>query len=117
MYAIYTMPYLDTFMKSYYNILIVEPLPENLNSMVRKITPPNLTNNPNNGYNRFPLHCIHAFISTKNSNELMKIDELPTLFSSLVSQGFKIDTSITKMLLKSGITPDNGKKLVAHTSL
>jgi hypothetical protein len=37
------------------------------------------------------------------NNELMTVDEVPDLFSFLISHGYKIDTSVTKMLNQSSI--------------
>jgi hypothetical protein len=36
-------------------------------------------------------------------SELMTVDEIPDLFSFLISHGYKIDTSVTKMLNQSSI--------------
>jgi hypothetical protein len=102
-------------MKSYYNILIIDPLPSNLSSHVRKIHPPSLTNHSNYGSNRLRLDCIHAFISIKNNTQFMNIDELPQLFLILNQEGHNVDTSITKMILKTGVVPE-GKKLIAYIS-
>ena len=45
----------------------------------------------------------------------MNIDELPQLFLILNQEGHNVDTSITKMILKTGVVPE-GKKLIAYIS-
>ncbi len=107
------MPYFDSIMKSYYNILIIDTLPNDLSSYAKRIHPPSLTNDF--GSNRIRLDCIHAFISIKNQTQLMNIDELPQLFTILIEQGYNINTKITNMILKTGVLPE-GKKVIAYIS-
>jgi CMP-2-keto-3-deoxyoctulosonic acid synthetase len=107
------MPYFDSIIKSYYNILIIDTLPNDLSSYAKRIHPPSLTNHF--GSNRIRLDCIHAFISMKNQTQLMNIDELPQLFTILMEQGYNINTKITNMILKTGVLPE-GKKVIAYIS-
>jgi hypothetical protein len=50
----------------------------------------------------------------KNWENLMLVDEVPDLISFLVSNGYTVDTSITKMLNQSEIRFDTytGNKLI-----
>ena len=113
MYAIYSMPYFDSVMKNYYNILIIDPLPNDLSSYVKRIHPPSLTNNF--GSNRIRLDCIYAFISKKDQPQLMTVDELPQLFTIFIEKGYNINTKITNMILKTDVLPE-GKKVIAYIS-
>jgi hypothetical protein len=49
-----------------------------------------------------------------NGDNLMTVDEVPTLISFLVSNGYTVDTSITKMFNQSEIRFDTnfGNKLI-----
>ena len=50
----------------------------------------------------------------KNGSNLMDVDEVPNLISFLVSNGYSVDTSITKMFNQSEIRfqTDNENKLI-----
>jgi hypothetical protein len=53
------------------------------------------------------LRTLRGFGNFNNNNnfcsDLMTVDEIPDLFSFLMSNGYKVDTSITKMLNQSSI--------------
>jgi hypothetical protein len=40
-------------------------------------------------------------------HQFLTVDELPELMTFLIDNGYKIDTSITKMLMKSNVKPSN----------
>jgi len=48
-------------------------------------------------------------VGNKYSGELMCDDEIPDLFSFLLSNGYKIDTSLTKMMNTSEVRLNNSK--------
>jgi hypothetical protein len=54
----------------------------------------------------------------KNGSDLMTTDEIPDLISYLVSNGYNVDTSITKMFNTSEIRFDtnNGNKLICFVT-
>jgi hypothetical protein len=51
--------------------------------------------------------CIFAIFHPNHKNKLLTVDELPDLMTFLVDNGYTIDTSITKMLMKSNVKPSN----------
>ena len=51
--------------------------------------------------------CNLLITSLQDKNHLMCIDDIPTLFSFLVTNGFTIDTSITKMMQNSNVKLSN----------
>jgi hypothetical protein len=64
------------------------------------------------------LRFLNGFGSSYFSNscsDLMTVDETPDLFSFLLSNGYKIDTSITKMMNQSSIryNTNNSNELIA----
>tara|TARA_Y100000389_G_C17132853_1_gene351098 strand:+ start:145 stop:495 length:351 start_codon:yes stop_codon:yes gene_type:complete len=113
MYAIYATPYLNTQNKCYYNIIIIEPQPsENIMNFVKQIKIPNLISN--SGFNNVStLDCVYAFKSIKNNSELMQLNELPDLFNLFNDNNLIIDTSLTKMIMKTGILQNN-KRLLCY---
>ena len=52
--------------------------------------------------------CGLALRSLGGSCGLMSVDELPELYSFLLSNGYKIDTSLTKMTNQSSVVLNNG---------
>jgi len=93
MYALYKIPFFDHRNRRYKNIIKISGMPKGkLKKYVRRINMPKLSPF------KEPLEepCILAI--TNKNGELMSIDELPQLFEFLVSNNYKIDTSITKMM-------------------
>ena len=112
MYAIYTTPYLNTQNKCYYNIIIIEPPPsDNIMNFVKQIKIPNLISN--SCIHISTLDCVYAFKSIKNSSELMQLDELPELFNLFNNNNLTVDTSLTKMIIKTGVLQNN-KRLLCY---
>jgi len=112
--TLFSQPYLDTYNQCYKNIVTINLLPQGpLVNFVRRIQFPPLSTFkiPNgNGINgNKSKQCGLALLSLENCNtncntNLMVTDEVPTLFSFLLSNGYSIDTSITKMLNESDLT-------------
>lgn len=108
MHAIYSTAYLDRLSKCYYNILVVSPTPMgNLRNMTKQIQLPNLTGVTNCGNCPPSSECMYAFLSINNPTELMQLIELPSLFSELQTNGYTVNSDLTKMLIKTGITQTN----------
>jgi hypothetical protein len=124
--SLFSQPYLDQYNQCYKNIVTINLLPQGpLEAIVRKVTFPPLSEFKQPGPCSPLKTCGLALISlgrcntnfNSNSNccsDLMVVDEVPTLFSFLVSNGYSIDTSITKMLNDSDIRFDTntGNKLI-----
>ncbi len=51
--------------------------------------------------------CNLLITSLQDKTHLMCIDDIPTLFSFLLTNGFTIDTSITKMMQNSNVKLSN----------
>jgi hypothetical protein len=123
--TLFSQPYLDRRNQCYQNIVTVNLLPQGpLANFVRRIQFPPLSTfkipngNGINGNNS--KQCGLALFSLENCNtncntNLMITDEVPTLLSFLLSNGYSIDTSITKMLNDSDLQFDtnNGNKIIA----
>jgi hypothetical protein len=128
--TLFSQPFLDTYNQCYKNIVTINMMPQGpLAQLVRRVQFPPLSTfkqpgpcsrinncglalsqlngffyNNNNNYN----NC------NKNCSNLMVVDEIPNLMSYLLSNGYTINTSITKMLNTSDIRfeTENANKLI-----
>jgi hypothetical protein len=121
--SLFSRPYLDTYNQCYKNIVTINLLPQGpLAKFVRRTQLPVLSEFKQPGpCNRLEKCCL-ALTSinndydccNKNGSNLMVVDEVPNLISFLVSNGYSVDTSITKMFNESDIRfqTDNENKLI-----
>jgi hypothetical protein len=121
--SLFSRPYLDTYNQCYKNIVTINLLPQGpLAKFVRRTQLPVLSEFKQPGpCNRLEKCCL-ALTSinndydccNKNGSNLMVVDEVPNLISFLVSNGYSVDTSITKMFNQSDIRfqTDNENKLI-----
>lgn len=107
MYTLTVQPYYDINCQNYINIIRINMIPEGpLRSYVRRLKLHPLSPfQKNNNYNESNL-CIYALVSFSN-NQYMSPNNIPNLFSFLANNGYKIDTSITKMMNTSEVRIDN----------
>ena len=121
-FALYSRPYLDKRNQCYTNIVTVSQKPNGpLASFTRKINFPQLS--PFKQTSSCISHdscglAISSMSSNMLCHEYMIVDEVPNLFSYLLSNGYKIDTSLTKMMNASDISfhTENANKLIAFVS-
>lgn len=104
-----SQPYLDLHNQCYKNIVVTNLLPQGpLCELVRQIHFPPLSQFKQPGLCNPMKKCGLALMSldsfnNNNNNNLMTVDDVPNLISYLVSNGYSIDTSITKMFNNSDI--------------
>lgn len=121
--SLFSQPYLDTYNQCYKNIVVVNLKPQGpLGDLVRFVKFPPLSEFKQSGVCSPLKDCGYAVISLygcntgclKNGENLMIVDEIPNLISYLVSNGYSVDTSITKMFNQSEIRFDTntGNKLI-----
>ena len=108
-YSILSVPFYDVRWQQYTKILCVNAVPVAgaLAARVKTVRPPRLSglsNTTNNSAN----HCIHALIHACGA--YMTPDELPELFAFLVTNGYTVDTGLTKLAAKhqNGGNGNNG---------
>jgi len=112
----YLEPYLNTYYKSYQNIITLSCMPKGpLAEMVTMISSPKLSifQNPSTFYSnphncmyvllRYPKHACGGRPSIKMNDYFMNSDDIPAVFSYLIANGYRIDTDFTKMLYKSRV--------------
>ncbi len=119
--SLFSQPYLDTYNQCYKNIVVVNLKPQGpLGDLIRFVKFPPLSEFKQPGPCSPLKDCGYALMSLDgcntgcNGSDLMVVDEVPNLISYLVSNGYSVDTSITKMFNNSDIRFDNntGNKLI-----
>jgi len=111
-YMLFSRPYLDTNTRCYKNIVTINLYPKGpLQHFVKKVNFMPLSTFKRNYEENV---CGLALQSLQDYN-LMTVNEVPTLFSFLLANGYTIDTSITDMLNRSDIQfqTNNANKLIS----
>ena len=126
--SLFSEPYYNPCSQCYYNIISMNLPPRGpLLKITRRIKMHRLSpfKEPNNcgrtqlcGFGLRSLRYLEGGNFDDNINfcgDLMSTDEIPDLFSFLLSNGYKVDTSITKMLNQSSIRfkTNNANELIA----
>jgi|TARA_B110000046_G_C12929137_1_gene370664 hypothetical protein len=105
MYQLTSEVYLDKYNKCYKKIIVITPQPQE--PELKKIT--RLVNRDKLSpfQERSPCcpidQCYYAVLNPNNLCELLCLNELPILFNYLVTNNFKIDYKMTKMLQGSDV--------------
>ena len=123
-FSLFSQPYLDTCNECYKNIVVINVIPDGpLADLVRFVKFPPLSEFKQPGPCSPLKQCGYALISLGGCHmgcgeNLMVVDEVPDLISYLVSNGYSIDTSITKMFNTSEIRFDTntGNKLICFVT-
>ena len=120
MYSLVGAPFYDERNQCYKKIIRINKFPSGpgpLQQIVKRVRSPRLshfdifsnnccTNGCGNS-NAFNPPCIFVLCNPLSPHQFLTVDELPELMSFLIDNGYKIDTSITKMLMKSNVKPSN----------
>ena len=108
-YTLFSQVYLDKYKQCYKNIITINILPKGpLKHMMRRVLFYPLSTFKEIDRRKL---CGIGLKSIQDNCHLMTTDEIPELFSFLLANGYKIDTSITEMLNNSDIINDS-KKLI-----
>jgi hypothetical protein len=118
--TLFSRPYLDKYNQCYKNIVTINLVPQGpLAQLVRRIQFPPLSEFKQPGPCSHINNCGLALISLnndciKNCSNLMVVDEVPNLVSYLLTNGYTIDTSLTKMFNTSDIRfqTENANKII-----
>ena len=135
-FVLYLEPLLNTYYKSYQNVITLNSLPSGpLAEMVVQIDMPKLSPFQSaaayaspfyNGSNcrwvllRYPKSIIGGVGSGafKIADSFMGADDIPAVLGYLIDHGYKVDTSLTKMLYQSrveigGVSLSGDRKMIA----
>ena len=125
-FCLSSQPYLDTYNQCYKNIVVINLMPQGpLADIVKYVNFPTLSEFKQSGPCNPVKKCGLALLSLdncdtccKNGSDLMIVDEVPTLMSYLLSNGYTVDTSITKMFNGSEISfnTNDGNKLICFVT-
>jgi hypothetical protein len=118
--TLFSQPFLDTYNQCYKNIVTINLIPQGpLAQFVRKVQFPPLSQFKQPGPCSRINNCGLALTALNGScnkicSNLMIVDEIPDLMSFLLSNGYTINTSITKMLNTSDIRfeTENANKII-----
>jgi hypothetical protein len=127
--SLFSQPYLDRINQCYKNIVTLNLRPQGpLDELVKFIKFPQLSEFKQQGSCNKIKQCGYALMTLDSDNynagcgkfgeDLMVVDEVPNLISFLVSNGYSVDTSITKMFNQSEIRfhQDMGNKLICFVT-
>jgi hypothetical protein len=126
-FSLFSQPYLDTYNECYKNIVVVNLPPQGpLGQQIRFIKFPRLSKFKEQSDCNPLRNCGYALLSLRgcsmgcsnNGYDLMIEDEVPDLITYLVSNGYTVDTSITKMFNESDIQfgANTGNKLICFAT-
>ena len=122
MYSLVSIPYYDHLTQCYKKVIKINPAPppnSPLNAIVKRVGPIRLSpfqvdsafsgcgGGGDGCSSNLAQSCNPLITSINNKNHLMCVDEIPSLFEFLLTNGFKIDTSITKMMQASNVKLSN----------
>ena len=118
MYSLVSIPYYNHVTQCYTKAIKINPLPppeSPLNAIIKRVGPIRLSPfqvdsafSGCGGCGTNLAQCCNPLItSIRDKHHLMCIDEIPSLFEFLLTNGFKIDTSITKMMQASNVKLSN----------
>ncbi len=114
MYSLVGAPFYDERNQCYKKIIRINKFPSGsgpLHQIVKRVRSPRLSHfdvfSDGCGSNAFNPPCIFVICNPNVPHQFLTVDELPELMSFLIDNGYKIDTSITKMLMKSNVKPSN----------
>ena len=106
-YSILSVPFYDTKQQQYTKILCVNTVPVAgaLATRVKTVRPPRLSglcSDNGVGGNSNNNKCIHVITSSDSASycDYMTPEQLPELFAFLVSNGYTVDTALTKLAAK-----------------
>lgn len=99
--------YYDSQKECYRKIITIDREPEKqLKILVKRL---NRTKLSPFDYNKTDKNqkCLYAICNPQDNSQFITIEELPVLFTWLMTNGYVINTSITNMLQKSDIRLEN----------
>ena len=116
-YTIGSQPYYNNLAKCYTHIYTIDRMPLlPLANIVRRVNNPKLSpfQTSSDCCSTYNNNCILALFNPTSLQELLRPGQEAILFSYLVSNGYTIDTSLTKILKNAPV--QNGSRLLCTIS-
>lgn len=114
-YTVSSQPYYNSWDQSYMNIITINTIPIGpLSKLVTRIKSNRLS--PFTEHYNCNNQCLLGFKSLNSCNNktnLMTVDQIPDLFYFLSTNGYNIDTSLTKMMNSSQININDTTNLIS----
>jgi len=109
MYQLSAKVHLDQHNECYKKIIIVEPKPTTgaLSSIIKVIGRTKLSPFDQPSPCCPQNNCLNVIVDPNNKRQLLCVKDIAVLFSYLLSNGYKIDTQVTKIMLKSDVRIPN----------
>ena len=105
MFEVKIISYLTNY-NEYIKILIINPKPSGaLIKITKQINAPKLS--PFETNNRCSSKCLYAIMDFEDKNKFFCISNIPELYNYLISNGYTINDSFTKLMLKNNIDPNS----------
>jgi hypothetical protein len=124
-FTLFSRPYLDKINQCYKNIITINNIPKGpLSQYIKKIQFPQLSpfkvSSPCSPIDKcgYALTKIDNHCFSNCGDNLLTTDDVPDLISYLMTNGYKVDTSITKMFNASDIrfNTNNANKLICFVT-
>jgi len=125
-FVLYLEPILNPFFKAYQNVITLDRMPSGvLADMVTMVNLPKLSpfqeagvfSSPNFGRGGLGGSCVNVLLrypkkacgfNWKNTDVFMGADDIPSVLGYLRSNGYTLDTDLTKMMFKSRVEVGGG---------
>jgi hypothetical protein len=108
LYTLSTQPFYDQIQQCYRKIVTINTEPAApLKTLTKRIHPPKLSPFQQQSVCCPQPNCIYVILNPNNLHEYLCVNDIPNLFSYLVTNGYTIDTNITKMMNESEVKMDN----------
>jgi hypothetical protein len=108
LYTLTAIPFYDSIQQCYRKVLTINIEPVGpLKSLTKRTIAPKLSPFQERNVCCPTSNCIYIIMSPTNPSEYLCINDIGQFFSYLVTNGYTIDTSITKMMNESDVKIDN----------
>ena len=112
LYQLTSQVYLDSLDKCYKKVIVINQQPDGpLKKLTKLLSPPPLSPFQVPSDCCASSLCVYAILDPLNNGQLLCMNNIANLFSFLVANNYTIDTSITKIMMK---TTEKINKLICY---
>ena len=101
--------WLDKTNECYKKIIVITPKPTDISllDITKTINKVKLSPFKENSPCCSQVNCIYTIMNPNNKSEMLHVQDVAFLFSYLITNGFTINTDITRIMLESTVKIDN----------